>query len=190
VRRVTAAVLVNDRMAMEGTGKLQHAVWKPRSGEELKRLEELAQAAVGYDPKRGDSVVMQNISFTSNVPEPAPSVVQKTMEGAQSLLHTQPGLFKSAVTGLCALLLVMFVLRPAVKQITASGSTMQAVAELEAPVVEAEPAELPAAIANAGKRLPSGRGHVFDYVAESVEREPAQATRLLESWIGTAETEA
>ena len=35
--------------AMEGTGKLEHTVWKPRSAEEMQRLEELAQAAVGYD---------------------------------------------------------------------------------------------------------------------------------------------
>src|SRR5882757_5135373 len=58
VRRVSAAVVVNDRSMTEGVGKLEHMVWKPRSVEEMRRLEELAQDAVGYDARRGDQVVM------------------------------------------------------------------------------------------------------------------------------------
>ncbi|HMF63415.1 MAG TPA: flagellar basal-body MS-ring/collar protein FliF, partial [Edaphobacter sp.] len=69
VRRVTAAVVVNDRSVMEGAGKLEHVVWKPRSADEMRRLEELARAAVGFDVKRGDQVAMENVSFNSNAPE-------------------------------------------------------------------------------------------------------------------------
>ena len=68
VRRVTAAVVVNDRQVMDGTGKAEHLVWKPRTAEEMKRFEGLAQAAVGFDEKRGDDVVMSNVSFSSNAP--------------------------------------------------------------------------------------------------------------------------
>jgi flagellar M-ring protein FliF len=56
VRRVSAAVVVNDRSVTEGSGKLEHAVWKPRSAEEMRRLEQLAQAAVGFDARsRGNA---------------------------------------------------------------------------------------------------------------------------------------
>ncbi len=48
VRRVSAAVVVNDRSLTEGVGKQEHVVWKPRSADEMHRLEQLAQAAVGY----------------------------------------------------------------------------------------------------------------------------------------------
>ena len=72
LRKVTVAVVVNDRMVMEGEGKIAHAVWKPRSSEEMHRLEELAQAAVGFDSKRGDSVVVENMGFSSNAAEAAP----------------------------------------------------------------------------------------------------------------------
>src|SRR3981081_3319294 len=64
--RVSVAVVVNDRGTIDGVGKLEHLVWKPRSAEEMRRLEELAQAAVGYDARRGDQVVMQNVSFSTN----------------------------------------------------------------------------------------------------------------------------
>ena len=85
VRRLTAAVLVNDRMVTEGAGKLEHAVWKPRSGEEMKRLEDLAQAAVGFDTRRGDQVVVENISFTSNQPEKKPAPLDRALEEAKGL---------------------------------------------------------------------------------------------------------
>src|SRR6201996_4788706 len=120
VRRVSAAVGVNDRSMTEGVGKLEHVVWKPRSAEEMHRLEELAQAAVGYDARRGDQVVMQNVSFSTNAPEVKPPVMDKLMEEVRGLLHSQPGLVRTAVIGLCGVLLVLFVLRPVANQMTAT----------------------------------------------------------------------
>ncbi len=81
VRRVTAAVVVNDRSVMEGAGKLEHLVWKPRSADEMRRLEELARAAVGFDAKRGDQVAMENVSFSSNSPEVKPPVMERADGG-------------------------------------------------------------------------------------------------------------
>src|ERR1700722_19489692 len=80
VRRVSAAVVVNDRMATEGAGKLAHVVWKPRSADEMRRLGELAQAAVGFDARRGDQVVMENVSFSTNAPEITPPAMDRVMD--------------------------------------------------------------------------------------------------------------
>jgi len=52
VRRLTAAIVVNDRMAQLAS-KGKAAVWQPRSAEELRNLTSLAQAAVGFDTARG-----------------------------------------------------------------------------------------------------------------------------------------
>jgi flagellar M-ring protein FliF len=197
VERVSAAVVVNDRSSIEGAGKLQHMVWKPRSAEEMHQLDELAQAAVGFDAKRGDQVVIENLSFSTNAPEMKPPVIDQLMEQSKALLHAQPGLMRSLVMGLCGILLVLFVLRPVARQVTA---TLR------------EPALLPAATAAFHEELmPQGswqqaddalpvavplRGlskaqqehqGVFEYVSEHIRREPAQSTRLLEAWIGTSE---
>ena len=193
VRRVTAAVLVNDRMSTEGAGKLEHAVWKPRSGEEIKRLEELAQAAVGFDSRRGDQVVIENISFSSNQPEAKPAALDKALEEAKGLLHTQPGLLRTLMIGVGGVLLVLFVVRPAVRQITATLSEpmvltagLKSVANLEAPSEKrpTEPRQIPDHLKVPRVRLPTERDAVFDYVADSVRRDAAQSTRLLEAWIG------
>ncbi len=196
IRRVTAAVLVNDRMVMEGAGKLEHAIWKPRNGEEMHRLEELAQAAVGFDTRRGDQVVIENISFNSNAPEPKPAPLDKAMEEVHTLLASQPGLLRTLMLGVGGLLLVLFVVRPAVRQVTATlsepmlltaGPTVPSVTALQVPAeaIKKEP-ERPALLREPRFRVPSSRDGIFDYVAESVRRDATQSTRLLEAWIGNS----
>ena len=197
VRRVSAAVLVNDRNTTEGVGKLEHVVWKPRSAEEMHRLEELAQAAVGFDARRGDQVVMQNVSFSTNVPEVKAPAVDRLMEEAGGLLHTQPGLMRTAVLGICGVLLVLFVLRPVASQMTATlrepmllaaGTDTAGTFEEheEAAATQngvAEEAVLPR-VRNKTYQLQQG---IFEHVSEHIRREPAQSTRLLEAWIGSPE---
>ena len=120
VRRVTAAVVVNDRELSEGAGKAEHTVWKPRTAEEMRRLEGLAKAAVGFDEKRGDAVVMENVGFSGNVPAAKPGAAAQVVEGAKSLLNAQPGLLKMAVAGVLGVLLISLVLKPVAGQLVAT----------------------------------------------------------------------
>jgi flagellar M-ring protein FliF len=197
VRRVSAAVVVNDRSMNEGTGKLEHVVWKPRSAEEMHRLEDLAQAAVGYDARRGDQVVMQNVSFSTNAPEVKPPTMDRLMDQIRGLLHTQPGLMRTAVIGLCGVLLVLFVLRPVATQMTATlrepmllpakaGGMRTGAVDEEQLLPSSEPTDemlLPRA-RNKTYQLQQG---IFEHVSDHIRREPGQSTRLIEAWIGTSE---
>jgi flagellar M-ring protein FliF len=139
---------------------------------------------------------MQNVSFSTNAPELKPATMDKLMEEMRGLLHTQPGLMRTAVIGICGVLLVLFVLRPVASQVTA---TLR------------EPMLLPAGVSTAGafeerdemaatQNLPDqetflprprSRTHqlqqgIFEHVSEHIRREPAQSTRLLEAWIGSS----
>jgi flagellar M-ring protein FliF len=197
VRRVSAAVVVNDRSMTEGVGKLEHVVWKPRSTEEMHRLEELAQAAVGYDARRGDQVVMQNVSFSTNAPEVKPPAMDRLMEEVRGLLHAQPGLVRTAVIGLCGVLLVLFVLRPVATQMTATlrePLLLQAASGHVGVGGLGEEQLLPLPEESAEEMLPRSRNKtyqlqqgIFEQVSEHIRREPAQSTRLIEAWIGTSE---
>ena len=62
VRRLTAAIVVNDRM-MQAPGKGTPTRWQTRSQDELRNLTALAQAAVGFDASRGDVVTVQDLAF-------------------------------------------------------------------------------------------------------------------------------
>ncbi|QHS51157.1 flagellar basal-body MS-ring/collar protein FliF [Edaphobacter sp. 12200R-103] len=193
VRRVTAAVVVNDRAVVEGTGKTQRTEWKPRSAEEMRRLEQLAQAAVGFDTRRGDQVVVENISFSSNSPELKPPVMEQVMEQARTLARTQPGLAKTLIIGFCAVLLVLCVLRPMARQVV---EALRAPALLTGDNSMRETPQTPALMSEAivgAPALPSKTKEqmqhqgIFEQVAEHIRREPVQSTRLLEAWIGSSE---
>ena len=199
IRRVTAAVVVNDRLAVESAGKLEHAVWKPRTAEEMHRLEELAQAAVGFDTRRGDQVVMENVSFSSNAPEVKLIGVDKVVEEAKGLLQSQTGLLRNGVMGLLGLLVILFILRPVATQVVTTLQTPLLFEAQQRAVVEDLGPEDPATlvpVARAQPRVEAGeserrlgdkRGRVFDQVAEHVRREPTESTRLLAAWIGSEE---
>jgi len=177
----------------EGVGKLEHVVWKPRSAEEMHRLEELARAAVGFDARRGDQVVMQNVSFSTNAPEVKPPAMDKLMEEIRGLLHTQPGLMRTAVIGICGVLLVLFVLRPVASQVTATlREPMLLAAETGTTSAFDERATQNGSDEDVFLPRPKSKTHqlqqgIFEHVSEHIRREPAQSTRLLEAWIGSSE---
>jgi flagellar M-ring protein FliF len=198
IKRVSAAVVVNDRSVAEGTGKQERTEWKPRSAEEMHRLEELAQAAVGFDARRGDLVVIENVSFSTNAPAVKPPAMDKAMEQMQELLHTQPGLMRTAVIGICGVLLVFFVLRPVARQVTATlhepalltagANTAAAFEQREAEALRAENDTSEEAFLSRPKnRTQQLQQGIFEHVSEHIRREPAQSTRLLEAWIGSSE---
>ncbi len=213
--RVTAAVVVNDRMTTEGAGKTLKTVWKPRTPEEMHRLEELAQAAVGYDAKRGDQVVIENMSFSGNAPEPPAPILDRVTDGAKGFLRTQPNLLRTVVIGVCGLLLVMFVLKPVGQQVLetlkepvmlAPGSRPLGALESGA-AAGAVPGETTVKHIGSGadpagtitttlaEGLPARRKSknspqaIFDAITENIKADPTQGTRLLQGWISTGDGE-
>jgi flagellar M-ring protein FliF len=201
VGRVTAAVAVNDRMMTEGAGKTMKTVWKPRTPEELKRIEELTQAAVGFDAKRGDQVVVENMSFNGNMAEPPAPILDRVTEQAKGLLQTQPNLLRTLMLGACAVVLVMFVLKPVAQQVNATLreplplGAGRPVAEVMAVGPGVAAGEGAAQVEGQVPALPVRRKTrnsaqlMFESVAEQIKQDPSASTRLLQSWIATGRTE-
>ncbi len=67
VRRISVAVLINDRAASGGAAAKPH----PMSAQQLAQVRQLVQDAIGYDPKRGDQVSVVSMPFGSAGPEAA-----------------------------------------------------------------------------------------------------------------------
>jgi flagellar M-ring protein FliF len=202
VRRITAAVVVNDRMQTENAAKAPKTIWKPRTQDEMHRLEQLAQAAVGFDEERGDQLALENVSFTSNAPETPVTGLDKTMEQARSLLATQPAMLKTATIGLLGIMVVMLVLRPVAGQVVAamkqplllaSGQGVEgeetrgirAGMRRPGPEIGSETGSAIAFNADSSTPLPLAdqAPRIFDEVAAHIKRDPMHSTRLLEAWI-------
>jgi flagellar M-ring protein FliF len=103
---------------------------------------------------------------------------------------------RTAVIGLCGVLLVLFVLRPVASQVTATlrGPLLLA-SETEVPGVLEERAMVPTQndpdeevfLPRAKSKAHQLHQGIFEQVSEHIRREPAQSTRLLEAWIGSSE---
>jgi flagellar M-ring protein FliF len=139
---------------------------------------------------------MENVSFSTNAPEVKPPVTDRLMEEMRGLLHTQPGLMRTAVIGICGVLLVLFVLRPVASQVTATlREPMLLASETGTASVFDERAVAQTEHDRAEEMfLPKPRSKtyqlqqgIFEQVSEHIRREPAQSTRLLEAWIGSSE---
>jgi flagellar M-ring protein FliF len=178
VRRLTAAIVVNDRMAQLAS-KGKAAVWQPRSADELRNLTALAQAAVGFDTVRGDMLTVQDLAFEENrtvQPVSLPGQVLQTAENSPVLVK-----YLALLAGV--LVVVAFGVRPALRNVRQLPAQAGKAAHNEmlagataAPVLRPpEPAELDPERIRAAE--------IFDQVSGHLKREPTQSSRLLQSWI-------
>ena len=180
VRRLTAAIVVNDRLMQPAT-KTRAAVWQPRPADELRNLTALAQAAVGFDAPRGDVITIEDMAFDGNRPQPPETLAEQSLRTAEA----SPNLIKYAALLMGLLVVVAFGLRPAIRRIGAAGAIagraravhreLPSSASAQATLNPPEPAEIDP------ERLRSQE--IFAQVSEHLKREPTQSSRLLQSWI-------
>jgi len=182
VRRLTAAIVVNDRLAV-AAGKSNAAVWQPRSADEIRNLTALAQAAVGFDGARGDMLTVEDLAFDDNRPPPQASMAQKLL----SMTERSPVLVKyvALLTGL--LVVLALGVRPALRNAGATPASQKAaksgVKELPMGAPAPAPSILkpPEAVETDPERARAQE--IFDQVTAQLKREPTQSSRLLQSWI-------
>jgi flagellar M-ring protein FliF len=182
VSRMTAAIVVNDRMAQAAShGK--SATWQPRSTDELRNLTALAQASVGFNPARGDLLTVEDLAFDENKSlQPVSPLVQglATVESAPVLVK-----YVALLAGVFVVL--TFGVRPALRRASpaalAKGRDEQPDKELPA---ETSAAKLPAANPPDMTLTDPERARtqeIFEQVTQHLKREPSQSSRLLQSWI-------
>lgn len=179
IKRLAAAVLVDDEVEVKNEAGRTTEVRHHRTPEQLKQIEELAKAAVGADDSRGDVVTVQNIGFQQAVREkPAPLTKLKRV---QSVVREWSQAIRLAAIGLLFLAIYATVLRPLKKQMVEAVKTVG----LRVPV-----------LGNGGKAdaaasimLPDAPpetkqlGVLKKQIVEKVKAEPLPTTRLVQTWI-------
>ena len=171
VKRLTVAVLVNDRL-VAGSDPVRY---EPRSEEELARIETLVRSAVGLDMTRGDVVSVVGIPFdgvaAAPIEEPATDVV--------GLVHT----FYRPVIALLGLLLAFVIVLRVLRSLRAP-EPQAAPLMIELPTPDAA---LPAPEPVVAERLiPAANTVVRDRAVASVEEQPEVAARLVRAWLREA----
>lgn len=193
IRRISIAVLVDGSTVIGGNGKPQ---WKARPQEELDGLASLVRDAIGYDQKRGDHVDVVNLRFAEEDTQP---VAQSRQIFGFALGDIDAGrLGQTAVFALVAILAILLVLRPMVRQL--GGPAQQptlAAPEAVAAMTDARPPtgtqvavpiphlardsdEALIDIANVQGQL---RASSLRRIADLVDRHPQESLTIVRSWI-------
>ena len=177
VRRMTAAIVVNDRLAQPAT-RSKAPVWQARSADELRNLTALAQAAVGFEQARGDMLTVEDLAFEENRNAQPLSLPEQVLATAEN----SPVLMKYAALMVGLLVVLAFGVRPALRRAQPALKTevkeLAATLMTEATAAAFKPAEPP--------ELDPERiraQEIFDQVSGHLKREPTQSSRLLQSWI-------
>jgi flagellar M-ring protein FliF len=206
IKRLAAAVLVDyaAETSSEAGGKGEGR--RKRSPEEMKEIEDLAKAAIGFDPARGDTLSVQNISFVATSSEgPPPNLPERLAPVFQEWM----GVIRYA--GLAALFLAIYwlVLRPIKRQIVAAwaveqpqlagkalgqgalGQAGKLAPELQAKAGEGESVpegllEELSPISTERKRTVLLKGQLV----EKIKGNPEAASRLIQNWIRHSEGQA
>jgi flagellar M-ring protein FliF len=180
VRRIAAAVLVDDAVEITEQAGKRTTTRRKRTSEEMKQIEQLASAAIGVDSQRGDVLAVENLSF-QELPLEAPQVPTKSEHWRQLL---GPWSWMLRYVALAALFVVVYllVLRP-VKKLA-----MTAFRELPGRSAAAQPLSAPGTagvIQEAGQAPGEGQraNQLKRMLTDKVKAEPAAASRLVESWV-------
>jgi len=178
IQRITAALLVDDTVIKTvNKGKVTTTRQK-RSQDELNRIQELAEAAIGFDAKRGDTISVQNLSFDSDTADadvPAPSwasEVQKNVSAYSSILRPLSVL-------VLFLLAYLLIIRPVQKHALSQNELTSGLQ--------------PALAAGQTQALPGESTNVLDSVrraaqlkqqtSELVRQSPLDTARAMQTWM-------
>jgi flagellar M-ring protein FliF len=177
IQRITAAILVDDvsiKKDVNGKGTVSRV---KRSAEELAGIQQLAGAAIGLDPKRGDSLTVQNISFDtpddlSDLPRPTwRDNIQRAIDDYASVLRP---------LSLLALFVLayLFVVRPVQKRALSPGLVLQV--EQEALEKTGSDHRLDSPPQNEGPRRAT---QLKQRAIELIQQKPDNSARAVQAWL-------
>jgi len=176
IRRLTAAVLLDDAVER----KLEKGKWvethRKRSPEELKLISDIAQAAIGFNSARGDVISVQNLSFDHPVPAEIPPV--SFLEKARKGINDYSSVFRYAGMVVLFLLVYMLMLRPIQQRALAPPDPLQLAAR-----ASMSPDPQTAAIAESAASLAHRSAALRKQLADFVKAEPESSTNAVRAWL-------
>jgi len=200
IKNIAVAVLVDDATETKSEGGAKTESRRKRSPEEMKQIEELAKAAIGFDSARGDHLSVQNVSFAAIVPGPPPNLTERLAP----LIQEWIGAVRYAGLAVLFLLIYLVVLRPVKRQIVAAlaveqpqlppGTRQQrALGKGETPqselTVETGGGEGAGELTEINTEVK--RTVVLkNQLVERIKKNPEAASRLIQNWVRQGEVEA
>jgi flagellar M-ring protein FliF len=179
VARITAAILVDDETVKTVTKGKVSWTRKKRSQEELDKIRDLAQAAIGFDAKRGDTITVENMPFDTeeaNIEVPSPTW---TMQVQKTVTDYSPILRPVALLGLF-IVAWLFILRPVQKHVL-SAPRLAPPAQTALPAAQSQVLGAPMT-----HELGAGTARAAQLKEQTVElirQKPVHTARAVQAWL-------
>ena len=197
LKRITAAVLVDDATDTKDENGQKVETRRKRTPEEMKQIEELVAAAIGVDATRGDKVAVENLSFqTLPLETPAPPTLT---ERVVPIVDKWINVIRYGALILLFMLIYMLVLRPIKRQIVTTFQELPKQLGMAKGHREALPASAPGVPGKKGEDTSSLEASLHQLedsptetkqavmlkknLLEKVKKEPATASRLIQNWM-------
>ena len=181
IRRISAALLIDDAVETQQANGKSTETRRKRTPEELKQIEALAAAAIGFDEKRGDTLAVQNLSFQQSAQQtPVPP---SKVERIRVVVNDWSSLIRYAVIFVLFILTYVLLLRPIKKQALSAFSQLpdKSAAQLKAEMVasQVQGSSEVMTLSDAERRSMG----LQKQLAEKAKGEPAVTGRLVQSWL-------
>ncbi len=179
IQRITAAVLVDDEIVKTVQKGKTSFTRKKRSAEEINQIKRLAEAAIGFDEKRGDSISVEDLPFDADATEldmPAvgwTSQVQKTVSDYSSLLRPLSLL-------VLFVLAYIFMVRPVQKHVLVATPAAPAGAE---PQLQATRMEALPEATNDPRPEVTRATQLREQTVEMIKQKPVHTARAVQAWL-------
>jgi flagellar M-ring protein FliF len=178
IQRVTAAILVDDAVVRSvQNGKVSFQRVK-RSPEELDKIKQLAEAVIGYDEKRGDTISVQNLSFDAPVAG-ADLVAPNWTEKVQKTVNDYSSLLRPISLLALFLMAYMFVLRPIQKQALAPGLAPPAAQQALGAGARIQSLPMPVDMVDETRRA----AQLKEQTIELIKQKPVNTARAVQAWL-------
>ncbi|WP_018864371.1 flagellar basal-body MS-ring/collar protein FliF [Thioalkalivibrio sp. ARh3] len=182
IRRVSTAVVVDFREQVGEDGATESVA---RDAEELERIEALVREAVGFSEARGDTLNVVTAPFEAPVEEMVEDEVPFWSQAwFLEMVKIGAGL-------LLALILLLTVVRPALKQLTARpprdtrDDQQRALTDQSEDDGASAPAGSPSAVAAlTGPKGPDQQEMDLEAVREMVREDPKRVAQVMKTWLG------
>lgn len=176
VQRLSVSVLIDGKyrpITDPDDGQILTTEWQEWSTEEMKEIERLIKAAVGFNAKRGDSLEVVNIRFNQALEQDVTRQIEQTQRNRQFFLD----ILRYTFLGVLLLAMILFVIRPMVQRLSQKPEDLDLLMGLPATIGELEGEEL---------EIPTEREVGLpprDKIIELARTDPLSTASLIRAWL-------
>jgi len=179
LQKVSAAILVDDAVVKSVVGGKVTFARHARSQATLDQIQQLAEAVIGFDAKRGDTISVQDMSFATD-DDAANAAAPGLAERVQKAVSDYSSLLRPMSLLVLFLMAYLFVLRPIQKRALAPGAVQVA----DQPVLSAPATGEQLSL---GVMAPEGAalraGQLKEQTVEMIKQNPTNTTRVVQAWL-------